>query len=85
MLSNRQFNPADIKPVLGQQISSQTDADENLVTALITRIKILDEKEPATAYALRRIMLNWRGAAINQMLMRDVRDNKAKLTRSSNC
>lgn len=71
------LNPANITLILGQQISGQYDADENLVTALIARIKILDEKEPATAYALRRIMLNWRGAAINQMLMRDVRDNKA--------
>ncbi len=50
---------------------------DELVTALIERIKILDEKEPPTANSLRRIMLNWRGAAINRMLLRDVRDDKA--------
>ncbi len=76
---NRLSNPADIKPILGQQIASQTEPDESLVTALVARIRILDEKDPPTAYGLRKIMLNWRGAAINAMLMRDVRDNKAEV------
>lgn len=73
----RQFSSADIKPLLGQQLVNQTEADENLVTALIERISILDTKEPQTAFGLRKIMQNWRGAAINAMLMRDVKNNKA--------
>ncbi|MCY7375223.1 MAG: HEAT repeat domain-containing protein [Pyrinomonadaceae bacterium] len=72
----RPFNPADIKPILATQLINQPEADENLVTALIDRINVLDAKEPQIAFGLRKIMLNWRGAAINAMLMRDVKNNK---------
>lgn len=73
----RPYSPNDIKLLLGQQLTAQTEADENLVSALIERIKILDVKEPPTAFGLRKIMLNWRGAAINAMLMRDVKNDRA--------
>lgn len=76
---NRKFNSSDIKPLLGQQLTQQLEPEEILVASLIERLKVLEQKEPLTAYGLRRIMLNWRGTLINQMLMRDVRDNKADL------
>lgn len=72
----RPFSPTDIKPLLGQQLINQPEADENLVTALIERIGILDTKDPAAAFGLRKIMQTWHGAAINAMLMRDVRNDK---------
>ena len=72
----RPFNLTDIKPILGQQLSIQTEADENLVAALVERINVLDAKEPQTAFGLRKIMMGWHGAAINALMMRDVKSGK---------
>ena len=71
------FNPSNIKPILGIQITNQTEADENLVAALILRIEILDEKDPLLAFGLRKIMQNWQGAAINALMLRDLKNNKS--------
>ncbi|MDQ2747564.1 MAG: hypothetical protein M3T96_09910, partial [Acidobacteriota bacterium] len=76
-LAERSLDPTQIKFALGQQLAAQTEADENLVTALIDRIEVLRTKNPPTAYGLRQIMMKWRGAAINQMLMRDVKNDRA--------
>ena len=73
----RVFNPAEIKSLLGTQLITQNEADDNLVKALIDRINVLEKKEPLTASGLRKIMQNWHGAAINAMLMRDVKNNKS--------
>lgn len=75
--ANRPFNPADIKPLLGAQLVSQTDAEEDLVTALIERISVLDTKDPPLAFGLRKIMQSWNGAAVNRLLLRDLKNNKA--------
>ncbi len=74
---NRPFNPSDIKPLLGMQLISQQDAEEELVTALIDRISVLDKKDPPLAAGLRKIMQNWNGAAINRLLLQDLKTNKA--------
>lgn len=73
----RPFDPAEIKPLLGAQLVSQTEAEEDLVTALIERIGVLDAKDPPLAYSLRKIMQSWRGAAVNRLLLRDLKQNKA--------
>lgn len=74
---NRPFNPSDIKPLLAIQLVNQTDAEDELVTALIERIAYLDPKEPQTAFGLRKIMQNWRGAAVNRLLLKDLKTDKA--------
>ncbi len=75
--ANRQFNPSDIKPLLGAQLVNQPDADEELVTALIDRIGVLDKKDPQLAAGLRKIMQNWNGAAVNRLLLKDLKNNRA--------
>ena len=73
----RPFNPSEIKPLLGMQLISLPDADEELVTALIDRISVLDKKDPPLAVGLRRIMQNWNGAAVNRLLLQDLKHNRA--------
>lgn len=75
-IASRPFNPSDIKPLLAQQLIGQAEPEEELVTALIERISILDAKDSPTAFGLRRIIRNWSGAAINALLLRDVKNNK---------
>ena len=68
--------PNDVQRILGIQLAGETEAGENLVAALISRIGILDEKDPPLALGLRKIMQNWYGAAINALMLRDVKNNK---------
>ncbi|MGI8786215.1 MAG: HEAT repeat domain-containing protein [Pyrinomonadaceae bacterium] len=75
-IANRPYNPSDLKPLLAIQLINQPDPDEDLVTALIDRINFLDTKDPSLAFGLRQIMKNWRGAAINAMLLRDLKTDK---------
>jgi hypothetical protein len=74
---NRPFNPSDIKPILGMQLVNIGEAEDELVTALIERISILDTKDPQLASGLRKIMQGWTGAAVNRLLLRDLKNNKA--------
>lgn len=76
-LTPRPFDPAEIKTLLGTQLINQTEAEEELVTALIQRIEVLDMKDPQTAYGLRKIMQNWNGTAVNRLLLKDLKNNKA--------
>ena len=73
------FNPADIKPLLGMQLINQPNAEDELVTALINRIETLDKDDPMVAYSLRQIIQNWNGAAVNRLLLRDLKNNRAGL------
>lgn len=75
-IPNRPFNPLEIKPILGTQLINQPDADEELVTALIDRIGFLDKKDPVLALGLRRIMQNWNGAAVNRLMLQDLKNNR---------
>jgi hypothetical protein len=73
------YNPNDIKMVLGNQIINNTEPSNELVIGLIDRIERLESKEPKTAQALRRYMVNWRGAAINSLMLRDLKNGRADL------
>ncbi len=73
----RPYSATDVKSFLGLQLVSQPDAEEELVTALIERISVLDVKDPPMAAALRKIMVNWRGAAVNRLLLKDLKNDKA--------
>ena len=75
--ANRPFSSSDIKPLLGAQLVNQPDAEEELVTALIDRIGVLDAKDPQLALGLRKIMQNWNGAAVNRLLLKDLKTNRA--------
>ncbi|HEX8248852.1 MAG TPA: hypothetical protein VF599_11805, partial [Pyrinomonadaceae bacterium] len=74
--------PPDLKDsrvILGLQIMQHTEPSDELIEALLERIEYLDRKEPNTAVALRKIIQSWRGAAVNSMLLRDLKNNKTDL------
>ena len=70
------IDQSDIKTILGMQMMELTEPDDELVTALLDRIEYLDKKEPPVAVNLRKIIQNWRGAAVNSMLLRDLKNNR---------
>lgn len=73
----RTYNPSDIKFVLGNQLVSISEIDGELVAAVINRIDELDKKNPPLAFALRKILQNWSGAAVNSLLLRDLKNGKS--------
>jgi hypothetical protein len=75
--TKRPYNPADIKPILGNLIVNNPEPNADFVKALIERIRQIETKDPQTAGSLRKIMLNWHGAAINSLLMSDLKANSA--------
>lgn len=75
----RPFNASEIKPILGIQIAANPEPSAEFLRALIDRISVLDRKDAQTAQALRRIMKNWRGAAVNALLLNDLKNNKLEI------
>jgi hypothetical protein len=73
----RTYDPNDIKFILGNQIVNNREPSRDFVMALVDRIVVLDKKEPAVANVLRGYMMTWRGAAINSLLLRDLKNGKA--------
>ena len=70
---------AEIKYILGQQIIANPEPTAELLAAVVQRINVLDRTNPPIANALRRIMLGWRGAAVNLVLLNDLKNNKADI------
>ena len=75
----KQYNPNDIKLILGNQLVSIEDVSDELVKAVIDRINYLDTKNPKVANSLRRIIQNWKGAAINSLMLRDLKNGQGTL------
>ncbi|MDQ6787664.1 MAG: hypothetical protein M3033_12725 [Acidobacteriota bacterium] len=72
------YNPADIKSILGNQLVTTREVSDELVAGLIDRIQYLDKRDARLAFALRSIMKNWKGAAINSLLLKDLKNGKAE-------
>ena len=70
---------AEIKYTLGQQIIANPEPTAELLAAVVQRINVLDRTNPPIANALRRIMLGWQGAAVNLILLNDLKNNKADI------
>lgn len=75
----RPYDPNEIKIMLGNQIISNTEPGGEFVTALIERVENLEGKEPQTAAFMRRVMTGWRGAAINSLMLRDLKRGRADI------
>ncbi len=75
----RQYNPNDLKLILGNQLVTIEDVSDELVKAVIDRINYLDTKNPKIANSLRRIIQNWKGAAINSLMLRDLKNGQGTL------
>jgi HEAT repeats len=69
----------EIKATLGGLLVESIEADEPLINGVLDRITALERKEPQTAGALRRIVMNWSGPAVNAMLLRDLKTGKASV------
>jgi hypothetical protein len=65
--------------ILGTQLINTEDVSEGLITAIIERIAELDAKDPALASLLRRIIQNWKGAAINALMLKDLKAGRTNL------
>lgn len=71
---------AEIKELLGQQIIANPEPSPELLAAVVARINVLDRNDRMLADALRRIMLGWQGAAVNLVLLNDVKNGKADIS-----
>ena len=76
---NSVYNPNDLKMMLGSQLANIEEVSEELVKAVIDRINYHDKKNPQIATALRQIVQNWKGTAINSLRLRDLKDGKTTL------
>jgi len=64
---------AEINSLLGEQlVRSETISDE-LARGIVDRVEYLDTRDAKLAAAYRRMILNWKNAAINILLLRDVK------------
>ena len=77
MRSVSPFNPDELKEMLGMQLLQIEEPGDPLVRELVARISLLEKSDPTTAETLRSLLLNWKGAAINSLLLKDLKDNKA--------
>ncbi|MFN0277982.1 MAG: hypothetical protein ACKVRN_05195 [Pyrinomonadaceae bacterium] len=68
---------SEIKELLGQQLMQSEEISDELARAIVDRIEVLDEKDPRLASALRSMILKWQNAAINILLLRDVKRDVA--------
>lgn len=77
--STGNYTPGDLRSELGSQLVALEEPSEELVKAVISRIEFHEKKNPPIASALRQIVQNWNGAAINALLLRDLRDGKSNM------
>lgn len=70
------LNAAGLKLILGTQVAALDEPGEDLVQAVVERVEILDQKDSSLAESLRKILLRWKGSAINALLLRDLKSNK---------
>jgi len=71
-----QNSPAYLRYLLATQLVSIPDPSEALVKAAIDRIGFLDKTAPPVANGLRAVVQNWKGAAINALLLQDLKAGK---------
>jgi hypothetical protein len=72
-------DPNNLKMLLGAQVAGIEEPGDELVKAVIDRISYNEKKNPPIALAMRQIIQNWKGTAINALLLRDLKDGKSNL------
>jgi hypothetical protein len=76
-LVTRSYDPNDIKSLLGNQIINNAEPSDEFVRALVDRIDALRTKDAALAQNLRNVIMNWHGAAVNSLFLRDLKNGRA--------
>lgn len=66
----------ELRMLLGNQLTNIEEPGDELVKAVIDRIGFHDKRNPQLASALRRIVQNWKGTAVNAMILRDLKNGK---------
>ncbi|HXG85343.1 MAG TPA: HEAT repeat domain-containing protein [Pyrinomonadaceae bacterium] len=74
----RPYNPSELKSILGSQLAAATEVGDDLVAAMVERIGYFDTRDARIASALRKIMMNWQSAAVNSLLLRDLKNGRAE-------
>lgn len=63
----------DIKMQLGMHLMTLTEMEDDVVRAAISRIRVLDKRDPPIAGVLRSVVLKWQSDAVDQLLISDLR------------
>ena len=66
-----------ISVTIGLSAARIEKPSDELVQAAANRIESLERRDPATATAMRQMVLDWKGTAVNTMFLRDVKNGKA--------
>ncbi len=66
-----------IKTLLGTILMQSGATSEEFASAVVDRIGVLDEKDPKLSELLREIVLKWQSAAVNKMLLADVKRDRS--------
>lgn len=68
---------AEMKALLGQALVQSEEISDELARALVARIEAVDKTNPTQAAAYRKMILRWQNAAINILLLSDVKRGRA--------
>lgn len=66
-----------IENIIGGVLTRKPEPSEELVRAVIDRILYLDKRDPQSATALRGVLKQWKGTAVNKMLLADLKNGNA--------
>lgn len=74
--TNKSLTEDDIKYLVAAQLVAIDDPDEMLVRSAVDRVTALDPREPTVAATMRKIILGWNGAAVNSLILRDIKNGR---------
>lgn len=66
-----------LNQLLGMFVAQIEDPSNELVKAVIDRIALHEKRNPKLATSLRAIIQNWKGPAINSLMLSDLRDGRS--------
>ncbi len=71
------ITPEELKIMLGSQLREDREPSDDLATAVVERIAVLDKRDPQMSRRMRDVVIHWGNAAVNLMFLRDLKENKA--------
>ena len=66
----------DASRLLGVLLVTRADVEDGLARGIIDRITVTEKSDPSLSNTLRKIIMRWKGPAVNAMLLRDLKRNK---------
>lgn len=67
----------ELKIMLGTQLREDREPSDDLATAVVERIGVLDKRDPKLAKSMREVVIHWGNSAVNLLFIRDLKENKA--------